>query len=70
MELLKEARGHRHPARALLGAGPAMQAVLGNQVPLASTALPPAHPQIKSGKVIGLAENGAKRWSTCPICRP
>ncbi|MEP9378850.1 tripartite tricarboxylate transporter substrate binding protein [Aquabacter sp. CN5-332] len=48
------------------GAGPAMQAVLGNQVPLASTALPPAHPQIKSGKVIGIAETGAERWFDLP----
>ena len=48
------------------GAGPAMQAVLGNQVPLASTALPPAHPQIKADKVKGLAVTGTARWFDLP----
>ncbi len=66
MELLKKRAGIDILHVPFSGAGPAMQAVLGNQVPLASTALPPAHPQIKSGKVIGLAETGAKRWFDLP----
>ncbi|TCT02948.1 Bug family tripartite tricarboxylate transporter substrate binding protein [Aquabacter spiritensis] len=66
MELLKVRAGIDILHVPFSGAGPAMQAVLGNQVPLASTALPPAHPQIKAGKVIGLAETGAKRWYDLP----
>lgn len=66
MELLKKRAGIDILHVPYSGAGPAMQAVLGNQIPLASTALPPAHPQIKSGKVIGLAETGAKRWFDLP----
>ncbi len=66
MELLKKRAGIDILHVPFTGAGPAMQAVLGNQVPLASTALPPAHPQIKSGKVIGLAETGLQRWFDLP----
>lgn len=66
MELLKKRAGIDILHVPYTGAGPAMQAVLGNQVPLASTALPPAHPQIKSGKVIGLAGTGATRWYDLP----
>lgn len=48
------------------GAGPTIQAVLGNTAPLASTSLPPAHPHIKAGKLIGLAVTGDARWPDLP----
>ena len=42
------------------------QAVLSSAVPVVSTALPPSHPHIKAGTLIGLAVTGAKRWGDLP----
>ncbi|MDB5488700.1 MAG: Tripartite-type tricarboxylate transporter, receptor component TctC [Reyranella sp.] len=48
------------------GAGPAIQALLSNTTPVGITALPPAHPQIKSGGLRALAITGATRWFDLP----
>lgn len=48
------------------GAGPSIQAVLSGTTQTAVTALPPAHPHIKSGALIGLAVTGAERWPDLP----
>jgi len=44
------------------GAAPAIQAILAQTTPVGSTALPPAHPHIKSGALRALAVTGEKRW--------
>jgi tripartite-type tricarboxylate transporter receptor subunit TctC len=43
------------------GAGPAVAAVVGNQVQIGSTALPPTTPHIQAGRLRALAVTGAKR---------
>lgn len=43
------------------GAGPAVGAVVGNQVQIGCTALPPTTPHIKAGRLRGIAVTGAKR---------
>ncbi|MCW5733761.1 MAG: tripartite tricarboxylate transporter substrate binding protein [Enhydrobacter sp.] len=48
------------------GAGPAIQAILAQTTPVGITALPPAHPHIKSGALRALAVTGEKRWSDLP----
>jgi tripartite-type tricarboxylate transporter receptor subunit TctC len=48
------------------GAGPAIQALLANTTPIGITALPPAHPHIKSGALRALAITGEKRWFDLP----
>jgi tripartite-type tricarboxylate transporter receptor subunit TctC len=48
------------------GGGPALQAVLGNQVPFGLSALPPAMPQVTSGKLIPLALTSKSRISSLP----
>jgi tripartite-type tricarboxylate transporter receptor subunit TctC len=48
------------------GAGPAIQALLANTTPVGITALPPAHPHIKSGALRALATTGEKRWFDLP----
>jgi tripartite-type tricarboxylate transporter receptor subunit TctC len=48
------------------GAGPALNATLANQVPLASVALPPAVPLVKAGKVKALAVTSLKRVAQLP----
>jgi tripartite-type tricarboxylate transporter receptor subunit TctC len=48
------------------GAGPAIQAILSQTTPVGITALPPAHPHIKSGALRALAVTGEKRWSDLP----
>jgi tripartite-type tricarboxylate transporter receptor subunit TctC len=48
------------------GGGPAIQAVLANQVPFGFSALPPATSQINSGKLIPLALTSKSRVSTIP----
>src|SRR5919202_944180 len=45
------------------GAGPAVAAVVGNQVQIGSTALPPTQPHIQAGRLRGIAITGAKRTS-------
>jgi tripartite-type tricarboxylate transporter receptor subunit TctC len=48
------------------GAGPAVAAVIGNQVPLGCTALPPTTPHIQAGRLRALAVTGAKRSGALP----
>ena len=48
------------------GAGPAIQAILAQTTPVGITALPPAHPHIKSGALRALAVTGEKRWPDLP----
>lgn len=48
------------------GAGPAIQAILAQTTPVAITALPPAHPHIKSGALRAIAITGATRWPDLP----
>ena len=48
------------------GAGPAVLAILGNQVPIAFVSLPPAHPHIKSRVLRALAITSSQRFSTLP----
>jgi tripartite-type tricarboxylate transporter receptor subunit TctC len=48
------------------GAGPAVAAVVGNQVQIGSTALPPTTPQIQAGRLRALAVTAAKRSSALP----
>ncbi|CAN5792496.1 tripartite tricarboxylate transporter substrate binding protein [soil metagenome] len=48
------------------GAGPAIQALLSNTTPVGITALPPAHPHIKSGALRALAITAEKRWFDLP----
>lgn len=48
------------------GGGPALQAVLGNQVPIGFSALPPAMAQMSAGKLIPLAITSKTRFSTIP----
>ena len=48
------------------GAGPAVAAIAGNQVPIACTVMPPIIPHIQAGRVRGLAVTAAKRSSTLP----
>jgi tripartite-type tricarboxylate transporter receptor subunit TctC len=48
------------------GAGPAVAAVVGNQVQIGSTALPPTTPHIQGNRLRALAVTGAKRTSALP----
>jgi tripartite-type tricarboxylate transporter receptor subunit TctC len=48
------------------GAGPSIQAILAQTTPVAITALPPAHPHIKSGALRAIAITGATRWPDLP----
>jgi tripartite-type tricarboxylate transporter receptor subunit TctC len=48
------------------GAGPAIQNTVGGHTPIAVTALPPATPQIKDGKLRALMVTGEKRVSALP----
>jgi tripartite-type tricarboxylate transporter receptor subunit TctC len=48
------------------GAGPAIQSTLGGHTPMAFTALPPAAPLIKEGKLRALAVTSAKRSPALP----
>lgn len=48
------------------GAGPAVAAIAGNQVPIACTILPPVLPHIQAGRVRGLAVTAIKRSSALP----
>ncbi|WP_159593577.1 Bug family tripartite tricarboxylate transporter substrate binding protein [Hydrogenophaga sp. BPS33] len=43
-----------------------LQATLGNEVDLSSTALPPAAPLVKSGRLVGLAVTSSKRSAALP----
>lgn len=48
------------------GAGPAVAAVVGNQVPVGCTALPPTTPYITSGRLHALAVTSARRSEALP----
>ena len=48
------------------GAGPAVAAVVGNQVPIACTVLPPTLPHIQAGRLKGLAVTAEKRSASLP----
>ena len=48
------------------GAGPAVTAVIGNQVPLGCTAMPPTTPHILGGRLRALAVTSAQRSSALP----
>jgi tripartite-type tricarboxylate transporter receptor subunit TctC len=48
------------------GAGPAVAAVVGNQVQIGCTALPPTTPHIQGGRLRALAVTSAKRSSALP----
>jgi tripartite-type tricarboxylate transporter receptor subunit TctC len=48
------------------GAGPAIQAILGDAVPVACTALAPAHAHIRIGSLKALAVTGSERWFDLP----
>jgi tripartite-type tricarboxylate transporter receptor subunit TctC len=48
------------------GAGPAVSAVIANQVPLGCVAMPPATPHIQSGRLRALAVTTAKRSPVLP----
>ena len=48
------------------GAGPAVAAVAGNQVPVACTVMPPVVPHIQAGRLRGLAVTSEKRSSALP----
>jgi tripartite-type tricarboxylate transporter receptor subunit TctC len=48
------------------GAGPAVLAIVGNQVPIAICGLPPVQPHIKSGVVRALGITSAQRYSALP----
>lgn len=48
------------------GAGPAIQNTVGGHTPVAVTALPPATPQIKEGRLRGLMVTSAKRVRALP----
>ena len=48
------------------GAAPALAALVGGQIDLAFVTLPPAVPQVRAGKVKGIAVTSAKRASALP----
>jgi tripartite-type tricarboxylate transporter receptor subunit TctC len=48
------------------GAGPAIQSAVGGHTPIAFSALPPATPQIKEGKLRGLMVTSEKRVAALP----
>ena len=65
-ELLKMATGADIVRVPYGGAGPAVAAVVGNQVQSGSTALPPTTPHIQAGRLRALAVTSAKRSSALP----
>lgn len=48
------------------GAGPAIQSTVAGHTPIAFTALPPTAPQVKDGRLRGLAVTSAKRSAALP----
>ncbi len=65
-ELLKLKLNLDMPHIPFNGGGPALQAVLGNQVPIAFSTLPPAIAQVKSGKLVGIAFTSSARSQVLP----
>jgi tripartite-type tricarboxylate transporter receptor subunit TctC len=66
MEIMKHSAGIDMVHVPFRGAGPAAQAVLANQIQVASVALAAAEPLIKSGDLKALAVTGEKRWFSLP----
>jgi tripartite-type tricarboxylate transporter receptor subunit TctC len=48
------------------GAGPALSALLANEIALTFIAIPPAHPHIRSGRLTALGVTSAKRMGALP----
>jgi tripartite-type tricarboxylate transporter receptor subunit TctC len=48
------------------GAGPALTAALGGEVPVVSVAMPPSVPHVKAGKLVALAVTSTKRVAVLP----
>jgi tripartite-type tricarboxylate transporter receptor subunit TctC len=66
-EVLKAREGLSKMASIVFaGGGEALQALLSGTVQLSSGVLAPAHPQIKSGAIKGLAVTGQARWHDLP----
>jgi tripartite-type tricarboxylate transporter receptor subunit TctC len=65
-EWLKSITGVNITSVPFNGAGPAMQATLGGQVPVMGASLPGAHPGIMNGSLTALAVTGATRWPDMP----
>ena len=66
-EVLKSRENLKQMATVVFaGGGEALQALLSGTVQLSSGVLAPAHPQIKSGAIRGLAVTGSARWHDLP----
>jgi tripartite-type tricarboxylate transporter receptor subunit TctC len=65
-ELIKLRTGMKMTHVPYAGAGPAIQAIVAGTVPVAVTALPPAHPHVQSGTLKALAVTGRQRWFDLP----
>jgi tripartite-type tricarboxylate transporter receptor subunit TctC len=65
-EMLKLAAGIEMTHVSYNGAGPAIQALLSNSVPIACVSLPPARPLIAGGQLKALAVTGRDRWFDLP----
>jgi tripartite-type tricarboxylate transporter receptor subunit TctC len=65
-EALRSAAGLQMAQVPYQGAGPAVAAVLGNQVPVGCTAIPPTVPHAKSGALRAIAVTSAKRSAVLP----
>jgi len=65
-EALRAAAGLQFSQVPYQGAGPAVAAVLGNQVPVGCTAIPPTVPHAKSGALRAIAVTSAKRSAILP----
>jgi tripartite-type tricarboxylate transporter receptor subunit TctC len=66
-EVFKSREGLQKMATVVFtGGGDAIKALLANTVQLSSGALPPSHPHIKAGTIVGLAVTGSTRWHDLP----
>ena len=66
VELLKKMTGANLVHVPYRGSAPAVTAVLGDQIPLASVDLTSGHPHIKAGTLTGLGVTSARRAKTAP----
>jgi tripartite-type tricarboxylate transporter receptor subunit TctC len=65
-EIFRLSQGIDLPTVQFKGAGPAIQSTVGGHTPVAVTALPPATPQIKEGRLRALMVTSEKRVSALP----
>jgi tripartite-type tricarboxylate transporter receptor subunit TctC len=65
-EIFRASQGLDMPTVQFKGAGPAIQDTIGGHTPVAVTALPPATPHIKDGKLRALFVTSAKRVAALP----